>query len=60
MTALISKARKAFVAGVAAGLAAAVEGFAVGGVDGISWPVVAAAAFAAGLAVYGIRNKPAA
>lgn len=58
MKAFVDKARKAFVAGVAAGLAAAAQAVATGGIDHVNWAVVAGAAFAAGLAVYGVRNKP--
>ena len=56
----MSKIRKALAAAVAAGLTAVAEAAATTGIGHVNWGVVLGAAVAAGLAVYSIRNAPAA
>jgi hypothetical protein len=59
MTKLLRTARKALAAAFAGGASAVAAGITAGGVDAINWAVVAGAAFAAGVAVFYTKNKPA-
>jgi hypothetical protein len=55
----MSQIRKALVAALMAGATAILDGVAQGGISHINLAVVAGAAVAAGLAVWGVRNAPA-